>query len=51
MNAFTKIAKWVEKKPIILGRFGEVFSESLNNTARGFEHLTIAKQVRVPLLN
>ena len=43
MNAFTKIAKWVEKKPIILGRFGEVFSESLNNTARGFEHLTIAK--------
>ena len=43
MNAFTKIAKWVEKKPIILGRFGEVLSESLNNTARGFEHLTIAK--------
>ena len=43
MNAFTKIAKWVEKKPIILGRFGEVFSESLNNTARGFEHPTIAK--------
>ena len=43
MNAFTEIAKWVEKKPIILGRFGEVFSESLNNTARGFEHLTIAK--------
>ena len=43
MNAFTKIAKWVEKKPIILGRFGEAFSESLNNTARGFEHLTIAK--------
>ena len=43
MNAFTKIAEWVEKKPIILGRFGEVFSESLNNTARGFEHLTIAK--------
>ena len=43
MNAFTKIAKWVEKKPIMLGRFGEVFSESLNNTARGFEHLTIAK--------
>ena len=43
MNAFTKIAKWVEKKPIILGRFGKVLSESLNNTARGFEHLTIAK--------
>ena len=43
MNAFTKIAKWVEKKPIILGRFGEVLSESLNNTARGFEHFTIAK--------
>ena len=43
MTAFTKIAEWVEKKPIILGRFGEALSESLYNTARGFEHLTIAK--------
>ena len=43
MKAFIKIAKWVEKKPIILGRFGEGMSESLNNTTRGFEHLTIAK--------
>ena len=43
MNAFAKIAKWVEQKPIILGRFGEALSESLNNTARGFEHLTIAR--------
>ncbi len=43
MNAFTKIAEWVEKKPMVLGRFGEALSESLNSTARGFEHLTIAK--------
>ena len=43
MNAYTKIAKWVEKKPIILGRFGEALSESLKNSAQGFEHLTKAK--------
>ena len=43
MNAFTKLAKWVEKKPIILGRFGEALSESLSNSTRGFEHFTIAK--------
>ena len=43
MNAFNKIAKWVEKKPIILGRFGEALSDSLYNTARGFERFTIAR--------
>ena len=43
MKSFTKIANWVEKKPILLGRFGEAMSESLHNSGRGFEHLTVAK--------
>ena len=43
MNAFAKITRWVEEKPIILGRFSEAYSERLHNSARGFEHLTIAK--------
>ena len=43
MTAFTKIVEWVEKKPIILGRFGKALSESLINSARGFEYFTIAK--------
>ena len=43
MSTFTKIAKWVERKPIILARFGEALSESLYNNARGFEHFTIAR--------
>ena len=43
MNAYTKIAIWVEKRPIILGRFGEAQSEFLYNTVRGFERLTIAR--------
>lgn len=43
MNIITKIAQWVEKKPLILIRFDEEFSESLLNSTHGFEHLTIAK--------
>ena len=43
MNVFKNIAEWVEKKPIILGRFGPDLSESLNNSARGFEHVTVAR--------
>jgi len=38
-----KIAQWVEKKPMILIRFDEAFSESLHNSRQGFEHLTIVK--------
>jgi hypothetical protein len=38
-----KIAKWVQKKPMILIRFDEAFSESLHNSRQGFEHLTIVK--------
>lgn len=37
------IAQWVEKKPMILVRFDEAFSESLLNSKQGFEHLTIVK--------
>ena len=43
MNSFKKIAEWVEKKPIVLGRFGPDQSESLIDSARGFEHLTVAR--------
>lgn len=43
MSAAIKIAKWVQKKPLILIRFDEAFSESLLNSRQGFEHLTIVK--------
>jgi hypothetical protein len=43
VSALIKIAKWVQKKPMILIRFDEAFSESLRNSRQGFEHLTIAK--------
>lgn len=47
MSAAVKIAQWVEKKPMILIRFDEDFSESLLNSRQGFEHLTIVKPHRV----
>ena len=56
MNVFKNIAEWVEKKPIILGHFGPQLSESLKNSARGFEHVTVArphstfKGLKVPTL-
>lgn len=43
MTAAAQIAKWVEQKPIILSRLDEAYSERLLESARGFEHLTIAK--------
>ena len=43
MSAAVKIADWVQKKPMIVIRFDEAFSESLRNSTQGFEHLTIAK--------
>lgn len=43
MSVAVKIAKWVQKKPLILIRFDEAFSESLHNSRQGFEHLTIVK--------
>jgi hypothetical protein len=43
MSAAVEIAKWVKDKPMILIRFDETFSESLNNSRQGFEHLTIVK--------
>ena len=43
MSTAVKIAKWVQKKPIILISFDEQFSESLLNSQQGFEHLTIVK--------
>lgn len=43
MSAAVKIAKWVQKKPIILIRFDEAFSASLLESRQGFEHLTVVK--------
>jgi hypothetical protein len=43
MNAAAKLAKWVQKKPLILIRFDAKLSESLRNSRQGFEHLTIVK--------
>ncbi len=43
MSASIKIAQWVHKKPMILIRFDEAFSEALHNSRQGFEHLTIVK--------
>jgi len=43
MSAVVKLANWVQKRPLILLRFDEEFSESLHNSQQGFEHLTIAK--------
>jgi hypothetical protein len=43
MSAAVKIAKWVQKKPIILIRFNEAFSTSLLESRQGFEHLTVVK--------
>jgi hypothetical protein len=43
MNAAVQIANWVKTKPMLLIRFDEAFSESLNNSRRGFEHLTVVK--------
>ncbi len=43
MSTAVKIANWVQKKPMILIRFDEAFSDSLLNSQQGFEHLTIVK--------
>lgn len=43
MSTSIKIAQWVEKKPMILIRLDEVYSESLHNSRQGFEYLTIVK--------
>ncbi len=43
MSASIKITQWVQKRPMILIRFDEAFSESLHNSRQGFEHLTIVK--------
>lgn len=43
MSAAVKIARWVQKKPMILIRFDEAFSASLLESRQGFEHLTVVK--------
>jgi hypothetical protein len=43
MSTAVKIARWVQKKPLILIRLDEAFSTSLIESRWGFEHLTIVK--------
>ena len=43
MSSADKIANWVKKKPVILIRLDEAFSESFHNSRQRFEHLTMAK--------
>ncbi|MHB8727141.1 MAG: hypothetical protein ACYC9Z_17485 [Casimicrobiaceae bacterium] len=43
MSAAVKIARWVQKKPMILIHFDEAFSASLLESRQGFEHLTVVK--------
>lgn len=43
MSSAIKIANWVQKKPMILIRFNDAYSESLHNSQHGFEHLTLVK--------
>ena len=43
MRTADKVANWVQKKPLILIRFDEVFSEFLDISKQGFEHLTLVK--------
>lgn len=43
MSIAIKIAKWVQKKPLILIRFDEMFSDSLHKSRQGFEYLTMVK--------
>lgn len=43
MSVADKIAGWVQRKPLLLLRFDDEYSESLYNTRQGFEHLTIVK--------
>ncbi len=43
MTTSTKIAKWVQSKPLILIRFDETLSSVLHNCRNGFEQITIAK--------
>ena len=43
MSVTIKLAKWVQKKPLILIRFDKEFSEYLQDSPQRFEHLTIVK--------
>jgi hypothetical protein len=44
MSTAVKIAKWVQKKPMVLICFNEESSESLMSLRQGYEHLTIIKR-------
>jgi hypothetical protein len=43
MKTAVKIVQWVQKKPLILIRLDEELSEFLQESGRGFEHLTLVK--------
>lgn len=56
MSIADEIAKWVLKKPLVLIRFDEDDSESLQNSRNGFEYFTMVKshsefeEIKVPTL-
>lgn len=56
MSGDVKIARWVQKKPMILINFDDAFSASLLESRQGFEHLTVVKphailrELKVPTL-
>lgn len=56
MTMAAKLTGWVQQKPLILIRFDEAQSESLHNSSKGFEHLTLVKPhsalqaIRLPTL-
>ncbi|MBW2630563.1 MAG: hypothetical protein JRC90_02165 [Deltaproteobacteria bacterium] len=43
MSILEDLARWVEKKPLVLMRFDKEFAESLQNSNHGFERFTFAK--------
>lgn len=43
MDRIVNLANWVKGKPMILIKFDDSYSESLQSSRNGFEHLTIVK--------
>ena len=43
MSVVDELVRWVKKKPLLLIRFDEDYSQSLHNSYQGFERLTLTK--------
>ncbi|WP_300717799.1 hypothetical protein [uncultured Desulfovibrio sp.] len=44
MSVVDELVRWVKKKPLLLIRFDEDYSQSLHNSYQGFERLTLTKR-------